>query len=75
MNSDRERFLVAVSSAGRTVMRGWWADEAVARGKVRDWIGSHRHLAEPRFTLTDEADSTLLTSWPDEPQPPAMLTA
>lgn len=48
-------------------MSGWWADEAVARDKFRDWIGSHRDLVEPRFTLTDENDGTLLTSWPEEP--------
>ena len=75
MPSDQERFRVTVSSAGRTVMRGWWGDEGVARGKFRDWIGSHRDLVEPRFILTDENDGTLLTSWPEEPQPPAMLAA
>nr|WSZ15611.1 hypothetical protein OH837_20930 [Streptomyces canus] len=75
MTGEQERFRITVSSAGRTVMRGWWADEAVARDKFRDWIGSHRNLAEPHFTLTDETDGIPLTSWPEEPQPPAMLTA
>jgi hypothetical protein len=67
VTSDQERFRVTVSSAGRTVMRGWWGDEGVARGKFRDWIGSHQNLTDPRFTLTDETDGTLLTSWPEEP--------
>jgi hypothetical protein len=66
VTSDQERFRVTAFSADHTVMRGWWADEGVARGKFRDWIGSHRDLAKPRFTLTDETDGTLLTSWPDE---------
>ncbi|WP_406157712.1 hypothetical protein [Streptomyces canus] len=35
---------------------------------------AHR-LIELRFTLTDEADGTLLTGWPEEPQTPAMLAA
>ena len=67
VTSEQERFRITVSSAGRTVMCGWWAGEAVARDKFRDWIGSHRDLAEPHFTLTDETDGTLLTSWPEEP--------
>ncbi|MEU1478921.1 hypothetical protein [Streptomyces sp. NPDC005760] len=67
MTSEQERFHITVSSAGRTVMHGWWGDEKVARGKFRDWIGSHRDLVEPHFTLTDETDGTLLTSWPEEP--------
>lgn len=67
MTSEQERFRITVSSASRTVMSGWWADEVAARDKFRDWIGSHRDLAEPHFTLTDETDGTLLTSWPEEP--------
>ncbi|WP_405471264.1 hypothetical protein [Streptomyces canus] len=67
MTSEQERFRITVSSAGRTVMRGWWADEAVARDKFRHWIGSHQDLDKPHFTLTDETDATLLTSWPEEP--------
>ncbi|MCX5253667.1 hypothetical protein OOK27_05690 [Streptomyces canus] len=55
-----------MSSTGRTVMRGWWADEAVARGKLRDWIGSHRDLVEPHFTLVDEETGIVLTTWPEE---------
>lgn len=34
MTSEQERFHITVSSADRTVMRGWWADEAVARDKT-----------------------------------------
>ncbi|MFG2469194.1 hypothetical protein ACGFXB_27570 [Streptomyces canus] len=67
MTSEQERFRVTVSSAGRTVMSGWWADEGVARDKFRHWIGSHRDLIEPHFTLSDENAGTLLTSWPEEP--------
>jgi hypothetical protein len=75
VTSEQERFRITAISAGRTIMSGWRADEAVARGKFRDWIGSHRDLVEPRFTLTDENAGTLLTSWPEEPQPPAMPAA
>ncbi|WP_328749657.1 hypothetical protein OHT57_29945 [Streptomyces sp. NBC_00285] len=67
MTGEQERFRIAVSSAGRTVMRGWWPDEVVARDKFRDWIGSHRDLVEPHFTLTDETEGIVLTSWPEEP--------
>ncbi|MFJ9099527.1 hypothetical protein ACIRJM_13710 [Streptomyces sp. NPDC102405] len=67
MTSEQERFRITVSSAGRAVMRGWWVDEVVARNKFRDWIGSHQDLGEPHFTLTDETDGTLLTSWPESP--------
>ena len=66
MTSDQERFRITVSSAGRPVMRGWWADEARARDKFRDWIGSHRDLVEPHFTLVDEETGTVLTTWPGE---------
>ncbi|MDH6549842.1 hypothetical protein M2162_003939 [Streptomyces sp. SAI-041] len=37
--------------------------------KFRDGIGSHGNLAQRRITLTDETDGTLLTGWPEEPQP------
>ncbi|QUC62999.1 hypothetical protein IOD14_43095 [Streptomyces sp. A2-16] len=66
MTSEQGRFRVTVSSAGRPVMSGWWADEVVARDKFRDWIGSHRDLVQPHFTLSDENDGSLLTSWPEE---------
>jgi hypothetical protein len=54
-------------------MRGWWNDQEVARDKFRNWIGSHGNLTQPRVTLTDETERTLLTSWPEVPQPTAML--
>ncbi|MFK4100863.1 hypothetical protein ACI2L1_12465 [Streptomyces sp. NPDC019531] len=75
MTSAQERFRVAVSCAGGTIMRGWWSDQEVAREKFRNWIGSHGNLTQPLITLTDEIDGILLTSWPEESQPPAMLTA
>jgi hypothetical protein len=75
VTSEQDRFRVAVSSAGRTVMRGWWSDQEVARDKFRSWIGSHGNLTQPRVTLTDETDGTLLTCWPEEAPSPAMLSA
>jgi hypothetical protein len=44
-------------------MRGWWSDQEVARGKCRNWVGSHGNLSQPRITLTDRIDSMLLTSF------------
>jgi hypothetical protein len=61
-----DRFRVTLTAAGRTVMRGWWASETVARGKFRDWIGEHGGRSGARITLVDEETGTVLTTWPDE---------
>ncbi|WP_405673312.1 hypothetical protein [Streptomyces sp. NBC_01530] len=58
------RFHLTLASTGRTVMSGWWADEATARGKFRDWIG--RNVADARVVLVDEETGRVLASWPDE---------
>jgi hypothetical protein len=61
-----ERFHVTLSSADRPMMQGWWASEATARDKVRDWIGERGNLPDARVTLVDEETGTVLTTWPDE---------
>jgi hypothetical protein len=55
-----------LSSADRPMMQGWWASEATARDKVRDWIGERGNLPDARVTLVDEETGTVLTTWPDE---------
>lgn len=61
-----DRFRVTLAAAGRTVMNGWWASEATARRKFRDWIGEHGSRSGARITLVDEETGTVLTTWPDE---------
>ena len=61
-----DRFRVTLTAAGRTVMRGWWASETVARGKFRDWIGEHGSRPGAVITLVDEEAGIVLTTWPDE---------
>lgn len=61
-----DRFRVTLTAAGRTVMRGWWASETVARGKFRDWIGEHGSRPGARITLVDEEVGAVLATWPDE---------
>jgi hypothetical protein len=60
-----ERFHVTLSSAGRPMMHGWWASEATARDKVRDWARERGSLPDARVTLVDEETGTVLTTWPD----------
>ncbi len=66
-NPNPERFRVTASSAGHPIMHGWWAAEATARDKFRDWIGSYGQMPEVHVVLTEliGADEHLLASWPD----------
>lgn len=61
-----DRFRVTLTAAGRTVLNGWWASEATARSKFRDWIGEHGSRPGARITLVDEETGTVLTTRPDE---------
>lgn len=60
-----ERFHLTLTSASRPVLQGWWADEAVARGKFTTWIGQHGSIAGARVVLVDEETGAVLTTWPD----------
>jgi hypothetical protein len=59
---NAERFRLTLFSAGRPVQHGWWASEATARGKFRDWVGSG--VADARVVLVDEATGETLDEWP-----------
>lgn len=61
-----DRFHLTLASAGSPMMHGWWASEATARAKFRDWIGEHGVLPGARVTLVDEETDTVLTTWPEE---------
>ncbi|MET8331746.1 hypothetical protein [Streptomyces sp. NPDC005181] len=51
----------------RTVMRGWWSDEATAERKYTRWIGDRGGVDGARITLTGEANGgRVLKSWPPE---------
>lgn len=62
-----ERYHLTLTSRGRRVMQGWWADRDVAEGKLTRWIGEHGSLPDPRVTLVDTVAGAVLTTWPDEP--------
>lgn len=62
-----QRYHLTLTSDGRRVMQGWWADRGVAEGKAVRWIGEHGELPDPRITLVDTVEGAMLTSWPDEP--------
>ncbi|MER5843667.1 hypothetical protein ABT099_25930 [Streptomyces prasinus] len=64
MNPDR--FHVTLASAGRPVQHGWWASEATARAKFREWVGEWG-LPGARITLVDEETGRVLTTWPETP--------
>lgn len=63
------RFHLTLFSGGRPVQHDWWTEEATARDKFRDWIGSCTKMPDPRVTLTEEVGGAeqLLDSWPDSP--------
>jgi hypothetical protein len=59
------RYHLTVVSDGRPMLHGWWASEAVARGKFTSWVGQHGDRPGARITLTDEETGARLTEWPD----------
>jgi hypothetical protein len=62
-----DRYHVTLSIGARTVIRGWWSDEATAERKYKRWIGERGGVDGARITLTDEADGgRVLKSWPPE---------
>ena len=60
-----ERFHLALSSAGRPVMHGWWADRATADRKFSAWKEEHGSVDGARVVLVDEGTGTVLTTWPE----------
>ena len=65
MTAD-QRYHLTLTSAGRPVMQGWWADRATADDKFRRWIGEHGSVDGARVTLVDEETGVVLTTWPEE---------
>ncbi|MFB7500003.1 hypothetical protein ACFC09_35890 [Streptomyces sp. NPDC056161] len=59
-----ERYRLTLTVAGRPVQHGWWASEAVARGKFASWVGEWGRPGA-RITLTDEVTGETLTTWPN----------
>ncbi|MFD5294800.1 hypothetical protein ACFWJU_06290 [Streptomyces mutabilis] len=59
------RYRVTVTTAGQTLLQGWWESEATARRKFIAWIGEHGSRPGARVTLTDEEAGSVLTEWPD----------
>lgn len=64
--TDPERYHLALSVAGRPSMHGWWASEATARARFRDWIGERGSMPGARITLVDTVAGRVVHSWPDE---------
>ncbi|MFF9458071.1 hypothetical protein [Streptomyces flaveolus] len=60
-----DRYRVTVTVGGRPMLHGWWSAEAVARAKFSSWVGEHGDQPGARVTLTDEANGSVLTEWPD----------
>lgn len=62
---DEGRYRLALTRASGRGMRGWWADEVVARRQFLRWVGE-RGREGSRITLTDTLDWTVIHRWPDE---------
>lgn len=63
-NQAPGRYRLTLTSAGRPAAHGWWASEATARSKFRDWVGDWGRPGA-RITLVDEETGATLTAWPD----------
>ncbi|WP_326607777.1 hypothetical protein OG930_40685 [Streptomyces sp. NBC_01799] len=62
-----DRYHLTLSIGARTIMRGWWSDEAAAERKYTRWIGERGGVDGTRIALTDEADGgRVLKSWPED---------
>jgi hypothetical protein len=64
-----ERFHLTLSTAGRTVIHGWWTTEATAHSKYRNWIDTYSTLPDAHVALAELTNSgeQLLASWPNTP--------
>lgn len=62
---DEGRYRLTLTLADRQVMRGWWAEETVARGQIPTWVRDWG-VEGARITLVDTADGTVIHRWPDE---------
>ncbi|MEU8829303.1 hypothetical protein [Streptomyces sp900116325] len=64
---DNQRYHLTLTTDGKPVMHGWWADLSTAERKYKAWIGERGSRKGARITLTDEADGgRVLKAWPDE---------
>jgi hypothetical protein len=64
---DNLRFRLTLSTDGKPVMHGWWADQKIAEKKFAAWVRERGSRKGARVTLTDEADGgRVLMSWPGE---------
>ncbi|MGW2113232.1 hypothetical protein [Streptomyces sp. NPDC001948] len=60
------RYRVTLTVEARTVMSGWWSDEATAERKCRRWIGERGSVGGTRIALTDEWEGgRVVMSWPE----------
>lgn len=64
---DDQRFHLTLYSSGLPVAHGWWGDRATAERKFTSWIGEFGDVDQARVVLVDEADGSVLTTWPEEP--------
>ncbi|MFF9607644.1 hypothetical protein ACF1GY_36185 [Streptomyces sp. NPDC014684] len=61
-----DRYYLLLACEGRPVQRGWWGSEAIARRKLRTWVGEYGSLPGVQITLTDEKTAATLATWPDQ---------
>ena len=58
-----ERYHLTLFAGGRPIAHGWWADEAAARAKFREWVGDWGKPGA-RVVLVDEETGETLAQWP-----------
>lgn len=66
---DQTRYQLTLTTGGRTVMDGTWADAGVADRKFRSWIGDYSALKDARLVLEEQAGDgpwRLVKAWPQE---------
>ncbi|MFG3085102.1 hypothetical protein [Streptomyces parvulus] len=59
------RYHLVLTAGGREMLHGYWASEAVARGKFSSWVGRHGDRPAARVTLADDEIGETLTEWPE----------
>jgi hypothetical protein len=59
------RFHLTLTSSDHPVMHGWWSDEATAKRKFSEWIGSHSAIEAAAVVLAERVDDgeRVLMSW------------
>nr|WP_011113205.1 hypothetical protein [Streptomyces rochei]BAC76581.1 hypothetical protein [Streptomyces rochei] len=59
-----DRYHLLLATGVRPMQHGWWGSEAVARDKVRRWIGEYGDMRGARLVLIDEEIGEALAAWP-----------